>query len=60
MVAKEVQFRLDEYAGTARRWTAHVTDGVVTVAGPYDDEVERTVVGVLARSVPGVSAVEQR
>lgn len=51
---------LDEYAGTARRWTAHVTDGVVTVAGPYDDEVERTVVGVLARSVPGVSAVEQR
>jgi CBS domain-containing protein len=54
----DVQHRLDEYAGGERRWTATVSGGVVTIGGPYDDEAERRVVGVLARTVAGVSAVE--
>jgi CBS domain-containing protein len=54
MLEREIQHRLDEYAGGERRWTATVTDGVATVDGRFDDEVEREVVSVLARTVPGV------
>jgi CBS domain-containing protein len=54
----EVQHRLDEYADGARRWTASVHSGVATVTGPFPGDVERTVVAVLARTVPGVSEVE--
>ena len=57
VLTREVQHRLDEYAGQAGRWTATVTDAVAVVAGPYTDETERTVVSVLARTVPGVAAV---
>jgi len=57
VVAQEVQHRLDEYAGSAGRWTVTVDQGLATVAGPLQDEPERTVVTVLARSVPGVTAV---
>jgi CBS domain-containing protein len=53
----EVQHRLDEYAGAAGRWTATVTGGVVTVAGDCADRIERGIVAVLARTVPGVAAV---
>ena len=59
MLTKEVQHRLDEYAGAPGRWTATVTKGVATITGPYDDDTERTVVEVLTRSVPGVAVVEQ-
>jgi CBS domain-containing protein len=52
----EVQHRLDEYAGGVRRWTATITDGAATIEGGFDDEVERTVVMVMARTVPGVAA----
>ena len=58
MLTKEVQHRLDEYAGEPGRWTATVTKGVAVIAGRYDDDAERTVVAVLARTVPGVVAVE--
>lgn len=54
----DVQRRLDEYADGARRWTATVSGGVATIVGPYADEVERRVVGILARTVAGVSEVE--
>jgi CBS domain-containing protein len=54
----EVQHRLDEYAGTPGRWHAAVHRGVATVQGAYQDDTERTVVAVLARTVPGISAVE--
>jgi CBS domain-containing protein len=57
VLTREVQGRLDEYAGTAGRWTVTVTDGVASVAGPCADDTDRTVVGVLARTVPGVTAV---
>ena len=56
---KEVQHRLDEYAGAPGRWTATVAKGVATITGPYHDSTDRTVVEVLTRSVPGVAAVEQ-
>jgi CBS domain-containing protein len=56
VLCQEVQHRLDEYAGGVRRWTATVTDGTATIDGDFDDEVERTVVAVMARTVPGVAA----
>ena len=57
-MAREVQYRLDEYADGRRRWTATVAGGVATVAGDYDNDTERAVVTVLARTVPGVAAVK--
>ncbi|MET0424269.1 MAG: CBS domain-containing protein [Actinoplanes sp.] len=56
VLALEVQHRLDEYAGAPHRWQATVVDGVATVSGPFADDTERTVVSILARTVPGVSA----
>jgi len=53
----EVQHRLDEYADGERRWTATVDGGIATVAGYYDNDTERAVVEVLARTVPGIAAV---
>ena len=52
----EVQHRLDEYAGTAGRWTAAVTDGTAVIDGDLDDDIERRVVAIMARTVPGVAA----
>jgi CBS domain-containing protein len=54
----EVQHRLDEFADGPRRWTAVVRGGTATVSGGYADETERAVVQVLARTVPGIAAVE--
>jgi CBS domain-containing protein len=56
-LVREVQYRLDEYADGERRWVATVEGGVATVAGDFDNETERAVVSVLARTVPGVAAV---
>jgi CBS domain-containing protein len=41
----------------SRRWTATVDDGVVTVDGGLDDDMERTVVRIMARTVAGVADV---
>lgn len=57
VLAAEVQHRLDEYADGKRRWTAVARDGNVTVSGEFEDDTERSVVTVLARTVPGVAAV---
>lgn len=56
VIGVEAQHRLDEYAGGRRRWTVAVTDGVVHVRGDFDDEVQRQIVAVLARTVPGAAA----
>ena len=56
-LTREVQHRLDAYADGRRRWTAGVEGGVVRVTGDYDNDAERAVVEVLARTVPGISAV---
>jgi CBS domain-containing protein len=53
----ELQHRLDEYAGAHLRWDVTVTDGACTVSGTFGDEVERTVVTVMARTVAGIGAV---
>jgi osmotically-inducible protein OsmY len=50
--------RLDEYAGGVRRWTVTVEGGVATVVGDYDNDTERSMVTMLARTVPGVAAVK--
>jgi CBS domain-containing protein len=55
-LARDVQHRLDEYAG-GRRWTATVEAGIATVAGTYGDGKEQAVVTLLARTVPGVATV---
>jgi CBS domain-containing protein len=57
VLTAEVQHRLDEYADGERRWTATVDGGLATVEGGYDNDTERAVVTVLARTVPGVAAV---
>jgi len=54
----EVQHRLDEYADGRPRWTATVSAGVVRITGDFDSETEQAVVAVLARTVPGVAAVD--
>lgn len=58
VVRRDVQHRLDEYAGGDRRWTAAVQDGVVTIDGELNDDVERAVVQVMARTVAGVADVK--
>jgi CBS domain-containing protein len=60
VVCTELQVRLDEYAGGQRRWVATVTDGAAVVSGVFDDDVQEAVVGVLARTVPGVASVQLR
>ena len=57
VVLRDVQQRLDAYAGAQRRWTAQVTDGVAMVEGRYDTGFDRTILEVLVRTVPGVAAV---
>jgi CBS domain-containing protein len=53
----ELQHRLDEYAGDHLRWSVSVSDGACTVTGQFDDEVEKTVVTVMARTVAGIGSV---
>jgi CBS domain-containing protein len=57
VLAHEVQERLDAYTDEPGRWTSTVTDGVVRIDGFVDDDEERRVVEILARTVPGVAAV---
>jgi len=57
VLTAEVQHRLDEYAD-GHRWTATVVGGVAHVTGDFGDDIEQGVVAVLARTVPGVSAVD--
>jgi CBS domain-containing protein len=57
VIAADVQHRLDEYADGARLWTVTVGGGIATVAGEFANDTQRAVVTVLARTVPGVSAV---
>lgn len=54
VLCAEVQQRLDEYAGAPRRWTATVSRGMALITGDFDDEADRRLVPVLARTVPGV------
>lgn len=56
-IAREVQHRLDVYAGS-RRWTVRIADGKVTIAGLALDDPERGVVTALAETVPGVADVQ--
>jgi CBS domain-containing protein len=58
VLTREIQHRLDEYAGTPGRWTVTVDHGSATVSGSFADDNDRTVVAVLTRSVPGVTAVD--
>lgn len=52
----DVQHRLDEY-GDGHRWSAQIVDGVATVDGRFDDEIEQKVVQALVRTTPGIRAV---
>lgn len=56
-LAQEIQHRLDAYGGGVRKWGVSVTEAAATIDGPFDNETERTIVGVMARTVPGIAAV---
>jgi CBS domain-containing protein len=58
VLTKDVQQRLDEYADGEQRWTATVEDSIARIAGDFRNDSEHAVVAVLARTVPGVSAVD--
>jgi CBS domain-containing protein len=58
VLTREVQHRLDEFAERPDRWTATVEHGVARIAGDFDNESEQAIVAVLARTVPGVAAVD--
>ncbi|GIF23357.1 CBS domain-containing protein [Actinoplanes tereljensis] len=57
VLTAEVQHRLDEYAG-GHRWAATVQGGIAHLTGVFDDDPEQGIVVVLARTVPGVAAVD--
>lgn len=57
LLAADVQRHLDEYAGRPGRWAVTANGGVVTVAGGFPNDQQRTVVALLARTVPGVAGV---
>ena len=57
VIAQDVQHRLDEYADGAHLWTVTVDGGIAAVTGEFTNDTQRAVVTVLARTVPGVSAV---
>lgn len=56
-IRAEVTQRLDDYAGEANRWTVAVDEGIVTIAGRFDDSSQQKIVALLARTVPGVVRV---
>jgi CBS domain-containing protein len=58
VLTREVQHRLDEYADGRPRWTATVQGGTARITGDFGDDTEQAVVAVLARTVPGVAAVD--
>jgi CBS domain-containing protein len=57
VLGQDVQHRLDEYADGTHIWSATVHGGFATVTGEFANDTQRAVVTVLARTVPGVSAV---
>lgn len=57
-LAREVQHRIDEYGDGSRGWTGTVDGGIATVTGSFDNDTEQAVVAILARTVPGVAAVQ--
>lgn len=56
-IRADVIERLDAYAGRADRWRVAVEQGVVTVAGHFDDPRQRSTVDALVRTVGGVVRV---
>jgi CBS domain-containing protein len=58
VLTADVQHRLDEYSDGEHRWTAVVAGGVARISGEFRDDTEQAIVAVLARTVPGVAAVD--
>lgn len=56
-ITDEVRQRLADYAGESGRWHVGVADGVVTIRGHFEDDAQREIVTVLARTVPGALRV---
>lgn len=49
---------LNDYAGHRNHWRVSTLDGVVTIAGRFNDDAERLIVSAIARTVPGVINVK--
>jgi CBS domain-containing protein len=58
VLTREVQHRLDDFADRPHRWMATVERGVARIVGDFDNDSEQAIVAVLARTVPGVAAVD--
>jgi CBS domain-containing protein len=54
---REIQHRLDLYAGGQHRWIVQTADRIAYVTGEFIDEAERRSITMLAASVPGVRDV---
>jgi CBS domain-containing protein len=59
-IRDDVLQRLADYAGESGRWQVGVDGGVVTLGGHFDDESQRAIAIVLARTVPGAIRVHTR
>jgi hypothetical protein len=57
LACREIRRRLDAYACGEQRWHVSVHHGTALIGGEFDDDIERTVVSVLARTVNGVHDV---
>jgi CBS domain-containing protein len=58
VIKSKVRGLLDDYAGSRRHWSVEVSAGAVTVRGDFADAAERSVVGALVHTAPGVSDVD--
>ena len=56
-ISAEIVDRLNAYSGGQQRWKVEVSDGVVNVYGPFDDDRQRNVVNTLTTTVSGVIRV---
>jgi CBS domain-containing protein len=60
VIRAEVAHRLDTYTGGRQQWEVQVDEGQVRIDGPVEDEAERHILLILARTVPGVDHADVR
>ncbi|MTD59198.1 CBS domain-containing protein [Amycolatopsis pithecellobii] len=57
-IAGRLRSVLTDYSGSGERWNVRVADGVALISGQFEDEAERRVIALLARTVAGVERAE--
>ncbi|TNC20469.1 CBS domain-containing protein [Amycolatopsis alkalitolerans] len=59
-VTADLRSLLATYLHRTSEWEVEVSDGVATVSGEFAGDAERNLIGILARTVPGVVRAEIR